>query len=159
MNEIKIIKKEDFLKIKEDDVYFITNPGRMGDEDGITFVVKQDDKYLMYRVNGWMYPKKDINKEDYITLNDVLKQFPKWYETWKNSNKKNYCGKYKYLYMGFGNGLCVDNRIYNDFKSYLDEEVKDYLNDYSEEEKKELKYAAIFNVWKNALIKMLNNNK
>lgn len=44
------IKKE-FEKIDENDVIFITHPGRMGDEDGSTFIVKKDiypeyDKYL-----------------------------------------------------------------------------------------------------------------
>lgn len=34
------IKKE-FEKIDENDVIFITHPGRMGDEDGSTFIVKK----------------------------------------------------------------------------------------------------------------------
>ncbi len=51
----KITKKE-FLKIDEDNVMFITNPGRMGDEDGITFIVKDNNDYNIYRVSGWMYP-------------------------------------------------------------------------------------------------------
>ena len=36
------ISKKDFLYINEEDVMFITNPGRMGDEDGSTFIIKQD---------------------------------------------------------------------------------------------------------------------
>ena len=42
MHSLKINKilKPDFLKLEEESIMFITNPGRMGDEDGITFVVK-----------------------------------------------------------------------------------------------------------------------
>lgn len=158
MNEISKIKKEDFLKINEDDVIFITNPGRMGDEDGSTFVVKKDDNYFIYRVNGWIYPGNNIKKNS-ITLKDALKQFPKWYEAWKNGDNVNYQEKYKYLYMGFGNGLSVDNSVYNDFKPYLDEKVKEYLKSYSNEDKKNLQYAAIFNVWEEALLKMISDKK
>lgn len=46
------ISKEEFLKLNEDDIMFITNPGRMGDEDGSTFIVKQENKFRMYRVDG-----------------------------------------------------------------------------------------------------------
>ena len=64
------LSKEEFLKLKEDDIMFITNPGRMGDEDGITFVVKQGSKLVIYRVDGWMYPNRNRNKEEYISLED-----------------------------------------------------------------------------------------
>ena len=45
MHKYEIIKisSDDFFKINEDDLMFITNPGRMGDEDGSTFVVKKDN--------------------------------------------------------------------------------------------------------------------
>ena len=54
MNKLNLnkIKKSDFLKIKEEDVMFITNPGRMGDEDGSTFVLKEDNHYNIYRIDG-----------------------------------------------------------------------------------------------------------
>ena len=151
------ISKEDFLKIKEDDVMFITNPGRMGDEDGSTFIVKQDDKFKIYRLDEWMYRSKDFNENKHISLNDALKQFPKWSKTWENSDNKQYKGKYKYLYMGFGNGLSVDNSIFNEFKPYLDEKVKEYLE--GKEDEESLKYVAIFNVWEKAFINMINNKK
>ncbi len=155
--EINKISKSDFLKIDEDDVMFISNPGRMGDEDGSTFIVKHGDEYTIYRVDGWMYRSHDINESEYISLNDAKKQFPKWNETWKNSNNKEYKGKYKYLYMGFGNGLSIDNSIYKEFKPYLDEKVQDYLKD--KKSKEDLKYAAILNVWESAFINMVNNKK
>ncbi len=149
------ITKEEFYKLDEKDLMFITNPGRMGDEDGVTFVIKSDNNYTIYRIDGWMY-RKNIN-QDYISLEDVSKVFPKWRETWKNSNNENYHGKYTYLYMGFGNGLCVDNSIYNEFKPYLDREVEEYLE--REEDKEALKYAAIYNTWEDAFISMMENRK
>ena len=43
--DINKISKKDFMNLKEDNLMFITNPGRMGDEDGSTFVRKEDNKY------------------------------------------------------------------------------------------------------------------
>ncbi|MBR4231397.1 MAG: hypothetical protein IKR74_04515 [Bacilli bacterium] len=151
------ITKKDFLALNEDDVMFITNPGRMGDEDGTTFVIKKDNLFTFYRIDGWMYPSKDEKEEYKISLDDVTKQFPKWYETWKNSNKEDYQGKYKYLYMGFGNGLSVDNSIYNEFEPYLNSLVEKYLNKKSKEEKESLQYAAVFDTWEKALMQMINS--
>ena len=155
---INKITKEEFLKIKEEDVIFITNPGRMGDEDGLTFIIKKEEDYFIYRVDGWMDPKI-ITKENTITFKDAINQFPKWHEAWQNGNNKKYQGKYKYLYMGFGNGLSVDKLVYNDFKPYLDEMVKEYLKEYSKKRKKEMQYAAIYNVWKKAFEKMISEKK
>ena len=146
------ISKLDFQQLNEDNIMFITNPGRMGDEDGSTFVVKNGNIFTIYRVSGWMYSsKEDRDSEDYISLGDASKQFPKWMETWEHWNDKNYQGKYKYLYMGFGNGLCVDNSIYDEFKPYLDSLSEKYLED--------MKYAVIINVWENALMEMVKDKK
>ena len=146
------ITREEFLKLNEDDVMFITNPGRMGDEDGIYFVIKKDNILTMYRVDGWMY---GIGKE--ISLQDAFEQFPSWYYTWDHNKDKNYQGKYKYLYMGFGNGLSIDNRIYEEYKPYLDKLVEEYLE--KEEDKEKLMYAAIFSTWKKAVINMANDKE
>ena len=104
-----------------------------------------------------MYRGKDFNEKEHISLNDALMQFPKWEEAWKNGDNKQYKGKYKYLYMGFGNGLSVDNSIFDQFKPYLDEAVEEYLKD--EEDKENLKNAAMFNVWEDAFINMINSKK
>ncbi len=159
MNELNMdkITKEEFLKLNEDDVLFITNPGRMGDEDGITFVVKKDNNYSMYRVDGWMYPSPDDNKNESISLDDARKQFPEWFQSWDHSNDSDYHGKYHYLYMGFGNGLCVDNRVYPDFKPYLDKKLEKYFENKTAEEKERMQYSAIYSVWKKALNEMINN--
>ena len=146
--ELNKISKTDFLKINEDDLMFITNPGRMGDEDGSTFIVKENNEFKVYRVDGWMYGKAD---NDSISFQDALNQFSKWHEVLDNWDNENYQGKYKYLYMGFGNGLSVDNRIYDEFKPYLDERVEKYLED-----KESLKYSAIFNTWEQAFKDMIN---
>ena len=56
--------------------------------------------------------------------------------------------------MGFGNGLCIDNTIYSEFKPYLDEKVKAYLD--SHDGDKSLEYAAIFDTWESALEEYLS---
>ena len=151
--ETNNISKEDFLKINEDKVMFITNPGRMGDEDGSTFIIKEDNKFKIYRIDGWMYPNKHIKGNEYISLDDALNQFPKWQDAWKNNGNN----KYEYIYMGFGNGLSIDKSIYNEYKPYLDKQVQEYLKD--EKDKNSLKYAAIYNVWDKAFSNMINNKK
>ena len=117
INYSKIVK-EDFEKIDEKDVMFITNPGRMGDEDGSYFIVRINDVFYPYRVSGWMY--LDDNTE--ITLEKYSKKFPLWMDMWKNSSKKKN-EKYTYIYMGFGNGLSIDNSIYEEYNQYLLDEV------------------------------------
>ena len=155
--EINKISKAVFLRINEDAVMFITNPGRMGDEDGSTFIIRVDNKFKAYRIDGWLYRSKKINADNYISLKDALKHFPKWHKTWKNGEKENSKGKYKYLYMGFGNGLSIDNSIYNEFKRYLDVTTSEYLKD--KEDKESLKYAAVFNTWEDAFLNMINKEK
>ena len=157
MNEFKInkISKSNFLKINEDNVMFITNPGRMGDEDGSTFIVKDNDYLIIYRVDGWIYPTRNDKNENIITLSEFANQFPKWYDAWKNSKDKNYSDKYQYLYMGFGNGLCVDKTIYNEFEPYLNDLVTECLNN----ENDGVISFAIYKVWKNAFINMVNSKK
>ena len=149
----KKISKKGFEKLNEDDVMFITNPGRMGDEDGSTFIIKKRNKLKIYRVDGWVYGKPNI------TLDDYIKQFPKWNEELKHINESDYNGKYKCLYMGFGNVLSVDNSIYDKFEPYLNDLIKEYLKDKSEEEKETLQYAAIYNSWEDAFINMVNDKK
>lgn len=149
MNNFNKISKIDFLKLREEDVMFITNPGRMGDEDGITFIVKNGCEFTIYRVSGWMYGTNN-DKEDYISLNDAKNQFPDWHDAWKNWNNENYDGKYKHIYMGFGNGLNIDNSIYSLFEPYVDELIKDFLEKHPDSSE----YAAIYNCWKEAFMNM-----
>lgn len=138
------ITKEEFLKLNEDNLMFITNPGRMWDEDGISFVMKENNTFILYRVDGWMY---DERTEDSILLKDAIKVFPKWNKIWENCNNENYQGKYQYIYMGFGNGLSVDKRIYEKYKPYLEK----YLTS-------ERKPIEIFTNWKKALADMINDD-
>jgi hypothetical protein len=69
MYEFKIneISKKDFLNLNEDNLMFITNPGRMGDEDGTTFIIKNGKELIVYRIDGWMYPDKDRNENEIIS--------------------------------------------------------------------------------------------
>ena len=144
--EVNRTSKSDFLKINEDDLMFITYPGRMGDEDGSTFIVRNGNDFIIYRVDGWMYGK-DMD----ISLNDMLNQFPQWKESLEEKSDE----KYKCIYMGFGNRLFVDNSIYDEFKPYLDEKVSEDLE--GKEDKESLKYASIFSVWVNAFIDMVKD--
>ena len=153
--ETNKISKKEFLKLNENDLMFITNPGRMGDEDGTTFIIKHGNEFNIYRIDGWMYPKEE--KELIISLEDCLKQFPQWSKTWKHNNKKEHNDKYKYLYMGFGNGLSIDNSIYSEFEPYLNYLVQEKLKERNSKEQEPLKYATIFNTWEAAFINMAND--
>jgi hypothetical protein len=150
------ISKEEFKKLNEEDLMFITNPGRMGDEDGSTFVIKHGNDVSVYRIDGWMYPNPNEKEEYKISYGEMIKQFPKWKEMLNHASEKDYNGKYIYLYMGFGNGLCVDKSIYNEYVPYLNNLVKKYLDD-KIGDKESLKYAAVFNVWGDAIVDMVND--
>ena len=149
------ISKDELYNIDENDLMFITNPGRMGDEDGSTFIIKKDNNYISYRVDGWLYANKnEINSDNYISLDDMLNVFPKWRESWHNYyEKEKYHGKYIYIYMGFGNGLCVDKRIYKKYFPYLIEEVKnkESVIDENDQYDPSLNYS----LWYHALMKMI----
>ncbi len=153
MNTNKITKTE-FLDLNEDNLMFITNPGRMGDEDGSTFIIRKGNEFTVYRVDGWMY-----QRDAEISYRDAIKQFPKWEDILKHKNEENYKGKYKHIYMGFGNGLSIDNSIYSEYEPYLNSQVEKYLENSNEEDKESLKYAAIFNVWPDAFMDMVNDKK
>lgn len=115
--KLNYITKKEFKKIKEEDVMLITHPGRMGDEDGSTFIVKKGNSFIAYRVNHWMYD----NDKCEVEYNEMLKAFPLWNDALKHGENESYIGKYKYYYMGFGNILCVDRRITNIFDKHLEE--------------------------------------
>ena len=150
--ETKEISRDEFFTLKEENLMFITNPGRMGDEDGSTFIIKEDNNYVSYRIDGWMYG--DRTKEDFITLDEMFEQFPKWKEAWQNCNNEEYDGKYIYVYMGFGNGLSDDKSIYREYEPYLLDEVKKIKNKRNEKEESPSMY---YPAWKPAVENMLNN--
>ena len=150
--DINRINREDFMKLNEDNLMFITSPGRMGDEDGSTFVIKEDNNYKMYRIDGWIYPTN--KKKDNITYEEMRKQFPKWDETLNNMPNDNYNGKYVFIYMGFGNSLCVDKRIYDKYLPYLLEEIKKQNPDI--DIKEQIPYHLYYSAWLIALKKMIN---
>ena len=146
------ISRKDFAQLKEEDVKFITTPGRMGDVDGITFIIFKNGKYIIYRINGWMYGDRT---EESITLDDAFKQFPEWINTWNNWAKEDYSGKYEYIYMGFGNGLCIDKKIYKRFNPYLLAEAEKNP-EYQIESKRNSIY---YSCWKEAFLTFVKNEK
>lgn len=123
-DKIKYTKltKDVFNTLKEEDILFISNPGRMGDEDGSNIIIKVDNDYYAYRISGWMYgPKND----DYISLTETQEHFPNWKNRWENWQDKKLINQYEYVYMGFGNGISINKNIYNNFYPY----IKDYISD------------------------------
>lgn len=54
MNKINYhkITIDEFLKLDENDFMLVTNPGRIGDEDGSYFIMKDNDKFVAYRISG-----------------------------------------------------------------------------------------------------------
>ena len=155
MNGVMIhkISRTELYQLSEEQLMFITNPGRMGDEDGVTFIMRQDNEFTIYRVDGLLYP----NEDNTIILGDLEKHFSKWFDTWKHSSDNNFNGKYKYLYMGFGNGLCIDYSIYKEFELYLNNLVDKYLEKCVDDDKEKYRYSAIFNVWEDAFIDMVSD--
>ncbi len=152
MNILKTndITRDEFFKIKEEDVMFITNPGRMGDVTGSTFIVKKDNEYIPYRISGWMYGESTISFEE------ALNQFPEWKNAWDNWNNEDYDGKYVYIYMGFGNGLSIDKSIYDKYEPYLLEEVNKIKEESNEDE---IAPSMYFQAWPMAYIRMIDDIK
>ncbi len=105
------IEKADFLNLLEEDILFITHPGRMGDEDGSTIITNDGDNYIAYRISGWYMG--DCSNPEFISYQDVLKQFPFMDETLHEDGNNE---EYKKIYMGFGNLLFVKNSIYQEFQ-------------------------------------------
>lgn len=140
------ISKDEFLKLNEDDVLFITHPGRMLDEDGSTFVIKKDDNYIVYRISGWYMGDK--GNPDFISHKEFLKQFPIFDRNLHDESLNDY----EYINMCFGNALFVKHDIYKEFKRYLDRTLKFYSTQEDYEDFSES--AIIFRAWDQALIDM-----
>ena len=140
-----LITKEELKKLNENDLMFITIPGRMGDIYGCTFVIIENNKYIFYRIDN-MYKYFNILCEVFPILNNDLKKASKRFES----------NKYKYLYMGMGNGLCIDKNIYDKYIYYLMKYVKK-SNLYNGEKEFEYQPCINYEVWKTALKDMINN--
>ena len=74
--KLHYISKDDFNKLKEEDVLFITHPGRMGDEDGSTFIVKNGNSLICYRIEHWMYNTNEC-VVDYDEMKAAFKEWAK----------------------------------------------------------------------------------
>jgi hypothetical protein len=155
MKDIEFIKitKEEFEKLDEKNLIFITNPGRMGDTDGSNFIVKIGNVFYPYRVSNWMY---STDKAE-ITLEEFSKKFPLWMDMW-NKADENENEKYQYIYMGFGNGLSIDKSIYDEYYPYFESVVKSN-EDYEEDENGNYPYHIAYNSWDTAFIEMCEDKK
>ena len=106
------ISSEKLKNLKEEDVLFITFPGRMGDETSSTFIVKSENNLIAYRID-WATDNPEISAEDIGLV------FPQWYKyDTKNS-------RYMRIEMGFGNLLYVKKDIINDFIPLLRDAIHD----------------------------------
>ncbi len=145
------ISRDEFLKIREQDLLFITNPGRMGDEDGSTFIINTTDGYKVYRIDGWCFG--DRTGPNFISYSEMADKFPDWSSS-IGTVEENEDSLYRYVYMGFGNGLSIKKDLYEPFMKHLAFAVDRYAEnrniDRSEKEKN--KYAIIFNVWDEAVV-------
>lgn len=146
--EFSKITKEEFEKIEEKDVMFITNPGRMIDTDGSNFIVKINNVFYPYRVSGWTYS----SEQDEITLEEFSKKFPLWMDMWNNAGDEENI-KYHYIYMGFGNGLSIDKSVYDEYYPYFEKVLKSD-EEYEEDENGNYPYYLAYNAWDIAVTKM-----
>lgn len=138
------VNEDDIKKFSEDNLMFITNPGRMGDMCGSTFVMKEGNTL------------KEYYCENIFKSISIVEVFPEWKKTIEDKDNKS--DKYKYVYMGFGNGLCVDKRIYDKYYPYLLESVKkDDM--YYEADGDNYNPCINYSYWKYALDKMIENEK
>ena len=116
----------------------------MGDLYGSTFVMKENNEL------------KEYYCENIFKSTSIVEVFPEWKKT--VSNTKNESNKYKYIYMGFGNGLCIDKRIYDKYYPYLLEAVKkDDM--YYEEEGDNYNPCLNYSHWEYAFDRMINDDK
>lgn len=76
---------DEFLKLDEKNLMLITNPGRMENEDGSYFIMKDNDKFVAYRISGWMYGQKE---PDSVSFDMMCSHFPKWKEAFEKAEKK-----------------------------------------------------------------------
>ena len=132
--EEKKLSEEELNNLCEDDLLFITYPGRMGDVYGCSFVIKKKEQITFYRIE---------NLQDF--KGNIFTQFPKWNEALKNYSEKKKSKKYEMIYMGFGNLLGVDKSIWDTFKPLAEEKMKNIRENYSDD----LKFgAACYTYWR-----------
>lgn len=152
------INRNDFFEINERDVLFITNPGRMNNIDGSTFIINTANGYKAYYIDGWYF--HDKTDDDFISYSEAMEHFPNWRAAIGQMEDKRSL-KYRFIYMGFGNGLCVRKDIYEFYIKYLNNAVDQFAKEegINDIEKEEQKYSIIYNVWTKAVVDMFSHVK
>lgn len=136
----ELINEDEFRSLKDDDLLFITYPGRMGDVMGCSFVIRKDNEIHFYRIDDLVKFKENI-----------FEKFTKWDEALKKYSEKLDPDKYKIIYMGMGNLLGVDKTIFDDFKAKVDEKVPEISDSYNDE----LKFGmACYTYWREIVYDM-----
>ncbi len=147
------ISRDEFFRLKERDLLFITNPGRMADVSGSTLIVHIPEGYKVYRIDGWYFENR--SRHEQISYSEMMEAFPIWRSMIKSIDQKDNL-LYKYINMGFGNGLCVKKDIHALFMQYLQPAIDQYaeVNHIDPEEKIRRRAMIIFSVWDKAVINM-----
>ena len=146
IDEYNSITLEQLKKITEDQLMFITFPGRMGDEYGCTFVIGDGKSLCIYRID-------DLDRFKY----NIYRQFPRLIEA-LNDHKGRESMAFKGIYMGYGNKLFVNKSVYDDYKKELDDAIKKEIekmkveNDYDESLKDYYPIMLCFTQWEKALV-------
>ena len=134
---------DDLEKLKEDELLFITYPGRMGDINGCSFVIKSNNKIIFYRIDN-LYKFKG----------NIYEKFPKWNEALKNYSEKKKSNKYEIIYMGMGNLLAVDKSVFRKFEALIKERTNEIKGNYEDK----LKFGfACYSFWKETVYQMYNH--
>ena len=80
------ISRDEFFRLKERDLLFITNPGRMADVSGSTLIVHIPEGYKVYRIDGWYFENR--NRHEQISYSEMMEAFPIWRSMIKSIDQK-----------------------------------------------------------------------
>ena len=108
----------------------VANPGRMWNENGSYFIMKDNDKFVAYRISGWMYGQKENNS---VSFDMMCFHFSKWKEAFEKAAKKEiYLGRCE-IFVGLEQTIYhyynCNNTIYKDLVNY--EKVNDSMQESS----------------------------
>ena len=125
----------------------------MGDEDGSTFIIDTPNGYKVYRIDGWCFGED--TGPDRISYAEMADRFPNWIASVGTEEEKA-DSLYRYVYMGFGNGLCIRKDVYGPFMKHLELAIDKYAKEkhIDSSKREEHRYAMIFNVWDEAVVNM-----
>ena len=131
--KIERMTRPNFLRLDENNIMFIRGLGRMADNDMIFFIVKENDDFKCYKIDGLTHDN-GVGKYDYISRDDIDYKLPYWKATQNMTLPiitlgEVYCNttsKYVCIFLGFGDTICINNSIYEKYEKYLKKEIEDF---------------------------------